>query len=146
MVVKVSTEIEIDAPAEEVFQTLIQFDKWKEWNTFIVDVTGAKTPVVGEQITIHFKDKFALKSASPIILKVDPEGKELRWLGRGGCCGMIMDGAHHFECQDIGDGKTRLLHGEDFTGALPVLMPSIMKQTREAFEELNTALKLKCET
>jgi len=44
------TEIEIQASPEKVWQILMDFDKWPEWNPFIHTVVGK--PETGEKVDI----------------------------------------------------------------------------------------------
>ncbi len=53
MKLKLHTEIIIEAPVNYVWQVLSDFAKYKDWNPFILSVTG--NLIVGEKLTIKIK-------------------------------------------------------------------------------------------
>lgn len=49
--------------------------------------------------------------------------------------------------EQTGDGKTRFVHGEDFSGILvPLLWKNMESRTKEGFIEMNKALKTAVES
>ena len=81
----------------------------------------------------------------PRVLRAVPD-QELRWLGRVVLPG-IFDGEHFFKIEPLDQGRrTRLIHGERFTGLLvPLLRKNLDRGTREGFEAMNQALKARVE-
>jgi hypothetical protein len=123
---ELKTDIEIDAPAETVWEVLTDFSHYSQWNPFIRSISG-------NGMTFR-----------PIILALQP-GRELRWLGRLLLPG-IFDGEHQFQIESLGENRTRLIQREAFSGLLvPFLWSSLDKQTRQGFEEMNRALKIQAE-
>lgn len=58
----------------------------------------------------------------------------------------LFDGEHIFELVDLGDGTTKFLHREQFRGILvPLLWKQLDTATRQAFVDMNTALKQRAE-
>ncbi len=62
------------------------------------------------------------------------------WLGRFGIPG-VFDGAHRFELEPLGEGRTRFVQSEHFRGLLvPLLRRSLRTHTLAGFEAMNRAL------
>ena len=80
----------------------------------------------------------------PTVIRAAP-GRELRWLGRLFLPG-IFGGEHSFEMSPLGEGRTRFVQREKFSGLLvPFLWNGLATSTRRGFEAMNTALKERAE-
>ncbi len=138
------TAIEINAPAAKVWQVLMDFAAYAEWNPFIRSIKGKAK--VGHQLTntLHLEGQKP-QVFKPTILVVE-EGKAFQWLGHLFVKG-LFDGHHYFELEAIGPNKTRLVHGENFSGLLAgPLLKMIGEATLKGFEKMNTALKARVES
>lgn len=143
MKLHIQTEIEIDAPPEAVWAVLTDFPAHAEWNPFIASITG---PLVEGQrlaVTMRRGDAPGMRFR-PTVTRVVPRA-ELRWLGHLGLPG-LFDGEHQFLLQPIEGGRTRLIHGEQFSGLLVRLAQRTLRgETRDAFMAMNHALKRRVE-
>lgn len=137
---EVRADIEIDAPVEEVWGALTDFDAYSDWNPFIVSAEGE--PRVDAQLTNVLAGGGSTRTFTPTVLVADEE-RELRWIGRFGVPG-IVDGEHYFLLEEIGNGRTRLVQGETFTGALVPFAGGSL-DVKDNFEAMNTALKERVE-
>ncbi len=135
---QIQTTIEIDATPDEVWGVLVDFDSHADWNPFFSSIEGS--PVVGQQIKIRARkpDGSPGMGFTPTILDVQP-GSLLRWKGKLLVNG-IFDGEHVFELAALAGGRTRLDHGEVFTGILIPLMGKVLKGTEAGFNAFNSAL------
>ena len=80
----------------------------------------------------------------PRLLAVE-QNRELRWLGKPGVRG-FLESQHYFFIENAASGKTRLRHGMVFRGMLvPLLGRWLETSTREPFEKMNRALKVRSE-
>ncbi len=139
----VKTQVIVNAPVDQVWQTLMEFDKYSEWNPFIPSISG--NPKVGEKlnISIHPPEKSPMKF-TPIVL-VCQSNKEFRWVGKLGLTG-IFDGEHYFKLSSINGQETKLIHGENFTGLLSGIVFNMLKNsTIKGFELMNQRLKMRIE-
>ena len=139
---EIRTTIEIDATIEAVWDILMDFESYPEWNPFIRSVEGE--PVVGARLDamIGASGKKPMK-ISPVVQEFDASGR-FSWLGSLGPAG-VFDGHHYFELVETDTG-TRLTHYEEFTGILaPLVMSAIGKSTTRGFNEMNQALKSRAE-
>ncbi len=140
---ELNTEIEINAPAERVWEILTDFPSYPDWNPFVRSIKG--TPKKGERlsVTLHPPDGKAM-TFTPTVQEATP-GKELRWLGRVGVKG-IFDGEHSFQIEEIENEKIRFIHKEQFSGIfVPFFRKSLQNGTHRGFVEMNEALKKRAE-
>jgi hypothetical protein len=56
-----------------------------------------------------------------------------------------FDGEHYFLLEPIGEGRTRLVQGEKFSGLLVGLLSGTLSATEAGFKAMNTALKREAE-
>ena len=134
---EIKTEIIIQAPREKVWQTLLDFPAYGDWNPFIRSIEGKAA--VGEKLTntmMNGKKEMVFK---PVVTRCNP-GQAFEWMGSG-MLGMFK-GRHYFELEDVGEGKTKLRHGEQFSGLLSgIIMRMIGETTLDSFQKMNRALR-----
>jgi hypothetical protein len=136
---ELETKIEIDAPAELVWQILMDFDSYPQWNPFIRKITGEPKTGSKLQVVVQSPGSRAM-TFKPVVVKADST-RELRWLGRLLVPG-LFDGEHRFVIEPAGENKVIFTHAERFTGLLvPLLWKSLDTNTREGFQQMNQALK-----
>jgi len=118
------TEIVIDAPPAEVWKHLIDVRQHDTWSRHF-RLRGE--PIVGGAARIEFK-LFGVRARVPVtVQKVDAE-RELRW--HGGPKGVAF-GSHFFILEPLDGGeRTRLRHGEDFSGILASLIVRLLAAER----------------
>jgi len=137
------TEIEIDAPAEAVWEVLTDLEHYREWNPFITKSAGEVA--VGNKLVNRMEPPGGkAMTFKPAVTAVEP-AQTFEWLGRLGVPG-VFDGRHRFELVGTPSGGTRVTHGEYFTGVLVrFLRKSLDSQTLAGFEAMNAALKTRAE-
>ncbi len=136
---EIKTSILIQATAAEVWQAIIDFEKYPDWNPFIRKITGQ--PKIGSKLEAKILPPgFSLQTFKPVVKVVD-ENREFRWLGNIGISG-LFDGAHYFQIEEVGENQVRFIHGEQFRGILVrPIMAMIGKATEAGFTAMNEALK-----
>jgi hypothetical protein len=140
---EIHTEIEIHAPAERVWRVLTDFAAYPEWNPFVRRAEGKVE--VGARLHVVIQPPGGKgMSFRPRVLVADPE-RELRWLGHLWVPG-LFDGEHSFSIEPRGEGRVRFIQRERFGGLLlPLISKMLDGATRQGFEEMNRALKIRCE-
>jgi len=140
---EIATSIRIAASPSTVWEILMDFAAYPEWNPFITSIVGDVTP--GESLSIELSrpDKKPM-SVSPQVVTADV-GSNFAWFGTIGVRG-VFDGHHQFVLESTPEG-THLNHIEEFTGLLvPLVLPSIRESTTAGFVAMNDALKIRAES
>lgn len=140
---EIRTEVDIDAPPAKVWEVLSDFRSHASWNPFIKTMSGKAN--LGERLalTIRTPDGNTMRF-TPEVTASDP-GRELRWVGKL-WLSFIMEGEHYFILEANGKGSTHLIHGENFSGLLPMVMgEKWLRQTEAGFKMMNRALKGRAE-
>jgi hypothetical protein len=136
---ELKTQIEINAPAQRVWQILTDFKGYGRWNPFVRSLNGE--PQEGSRLKVFIKPPGSRgMTLRPVVLKAEP-GKELRWLGRLFVPG-LFDGEHRFVIEPADAGRVIFTQAEKFRGLLvPLLWKSLDRNTRQGFNQMNEALK-----
>lgn len=139
----VLTSLAIDAPVKRVWEVLTDLDNYGAWNPVILEPRGDLRPG-GD---IDFKIKVGSLKAPIAARIVRADGTELRWEGpRNALQKPLASGNHFFRLEAIDDDRTRLVHGEKFTGPLFSLpWRFIGPQLEKGYEVLNRKLKERAE-
>jgi hypothetical protein len=136
------SEIEIDAPPEDVWQVLTDFDAYPEWNPFIRSIQG--NPKVGSRLSVRIEPPGARgMTFRPTVRAAEP-ARELRWLGRLLIPG-LADGEHRLTLEPLNGGRSQFIQSERFSGLLVGLLRSTLAATQRGFEQMNQALKRRAE-
>ncbi|MDQ2049716.1 SRPBCC domain-containing protein [Natronolimnohabitans sp. A-GB9] len=133
---------EIDAPPDVVWEVLLEFESYPEWNPFVRAVEGE--PSEGEQLQVRIDPPGGRSMTfSPEVVAVE-ENRRLVWLGRL-AVPFAFDGYHEFHLEPIEGGeRTRLLHRETVRGALvPLLFDEDALES--GFEAMNEAVMERAE-
>jgi hypothetical protein len=138
-----TTEIEINASPEKVWNILMDFEKYPDWNPFIKSITG--NPSEGNKIEARIEPpNGSAMTFRPTVLRLETN-QEFRWLGHLLFPG-LFDGEHFFILKDNGNGKTTFIQGEKFGGILvPLFKKMLDNNTRRGFVLMNEALKKRSE-
>jgi hypothetical protein len=136
------TEIQIEADPAVVWAVLTDFDRYPDWNPFLVDVRGGTEP--GGRLLVTLSPPGGRRiTMRPTVTELVP-ARVFEWWGHLGVRG-IFDGRHRFELTASGTG-TRLVQRETFTGLLvPLLTKSLDGPTAAGFALMNEALRARAE-
>jgi hypothetical protein len=130
------TKIEIKQPQKVVWDFLMDFDRYPEWNPLVSKITGEMKE--GTVIKAHIVPLGKDFLATIVSYK---EGEELIWEGVQGAK-FLLTGKHYYQLKAIDANTTELLHGEYFTGMLSsFLSKSLLAKMEDAFVLHNTAVK-----
>lgn len=137
MSLQISSEIRIEASAQEVWK---QFTHWKQhqnWNPLLKGFKGEVKK--GNKIVVSV-DGMKFK---PLITEYE-EAKKLSWLGHLWRPG-ILDGQHSFEIIPIGASACIFKQSESFKGwILPLFKKKLAQELPLKFQKMNEALKAVC--
>lgn len=137
------TEIVINAPANKVWNILTSFEKYPEWNPFIISIKGGTE--LGAELKVVLKNGKGTSVFKPTVVASDA-GRIFEWLGSLPIPGLFK-GRHHFMIEELNEGKVKFVHGEQFSGLLAgFIMKQIGEQTKNSFIAMNEALKKRAES
>lgn len=134
---------EIDAPPDVVWDVLLEFDSYPEWNPFVRSIEGE--PREGEHLRVRIDPPGGRTTTfEPEVVAVE-ENRRLAWHGRL-YVPFAFDGYHEFHLEPIDSGeRTRLLHRETVRGALVPLLADL-DALEEGFVAMNEALRERAES
>ncbi|ELZ18527.1 polyketide cyclase/dehydrase [Haloterrigena salina JCM 13891] len=132
---------EIDAPPDVVWDVLLEFERYPEWNPFVRAIEGDPTP--GERLRVRIEPPGARGMTFEPEVVVVEENRRLAWVGRL-VVPFAFDGYHEVRLEPIAGDRTRLLHRETFRGALvPLLFDR--ESLEKGFAAMNAAIKERAE-
>lgn len=137
----VETTISIAAPPAAVWDVLVDFESYHEWNPFIR--RGAGVAAAGSELTLEVQppgDK--AMTHHPTVTVAEPV-RHLQWLGVVRTP-LLFGGRHEFILEPEGEG-TKLRQREYFTGVAVLFLKKTLRRTEEGFHALNRALKQRAE-
>jgi hypothetical protein len=140
---EVRTEVEIDAPPEQVWAVLTDFAAYHEWNPFITGLRGRLETGARLRVELSYADG-RHTSFRPSLVSLKP-AEELRWIAKLWFKG-LFDGEHFFQLSAIDRNRTRLVQGENFSGLLVKLAANTLTQNARGFVGMNAALKRRVES
>jgi hypothetical protein len=144
--------VSIDAPAELVWNVMLDLDGYGQWNPFIVrvDAPGGRAPRVGDPITLHvrFRGGRAVASRERITRIETPttDGTallEYEFYGRLHRVGLVR-GRRLQRLEQGADGSTLYRTEERFRGALAFAVPA--RAVQDGFQRHARALKQRAES
>ena len=140
---EIRTEVQIAAPAAEVWRSLTELADYQQWNPFITQIGGELRE--GQALTVHLSlpegRDFVIH---PRLLRCQ-ENEELRWRGHLLFPG-LFDGEHFFRLEAIAPDRTRFVQGENFTGILVRFAGHTVTRAARGFVYMNEALKRRVES
>jgi hypothetical protein len=139
---EIRTEIEIQAAPEMVWQTIIDLEKWTEWNPFIHHIIGKAK--LGEEVDITVTSQPKDMILHCTVIKTEPN-KELRWKYHV-VSPFLFRGEHSFIIEKTKENRIRFIDREICNGLLVFTQAKNMDTaTRRGFEEMDIALKERVE-
>jgi hypothetical protein len=135
---EIQTEIIINSTPELIWEVLMDWEQYPEWNPFILSISTH--PKHNNQLKINVQGmKF-----EPLIL-TNETPTHFEWIGKLFVNG-LFDGKHRFELIKISDTQTKFVHSEHFSGWLvPLFKSQLLTKTKPGFEAMNQALKYRTE-
>src|SRR5215813_5393414 len=134
---RIATAVGIDSPAAAVWQVLVDFAAYPDWNPFIRRIAGE--PRVGGRLEVTVQPANRKPMTFRPTVRVADAGRELRWLGRVLMPG-LFDGEHAFVIEQR-SGGCRFRHEETFRGLLVPAFGAMLSDTGQSFVAMNEALK-----
>ena len=138
-----TSEIAIDASSEVVWQVLVDFDSYPDWNPVEIEAKGIAVVGAAFQHTGKLPGREPRTFKARIIEATPP--RALAWKGHIVVPG-LFDVRHQFEIEPLDDDRSRLRQSEHFSGLLIPFMRGVLRDTQAAFELANKAIKQRAES
>jgi hypothetical protein len=137
------TVIQISAPIEQVWQVLTDFEKWKDWNPMVNQVSGRALVHSSLQITMCGTEGKKAMQYQATVLEANPP-KNFRWRATM-MSGFMFTNDRVFELKEK-NGGTELVNTEQFSGLMvPLFWSKMSLFVVPMLEKMNKALKDKLE-
>lgn len=136
----IHTEIRIHASAEKIWNILMDFESYPQWNSFIPNINGQTGVGQKMKVKIHPPQGSAMIFKPQVVTHV-PQ-KEFSWQGKLFVKG-LFDGQHTFELQSNADGSITFIQREVFQGIFVGMFNT--HKTEMGFKAMNEALKARAE-
>ncbi|MEA5500482.1 SRPBCC domain-containing protein [Limnoraphis robusta Tam1] len=133
------TEIEINASKQRVWQALYQKEDWVEWNSFLSDRDSSLPFEVNQILRLSvWRSPADEDTEFQAIVKVVQPAVCLSWV----CEIPGFRGEYWFELQEIGEGRTKYIHREEFSGWISrVFLPFIREDEKRGMDRMARELK-----
>lgn len=139
---KIHTEIEINAPREEVWQVLTDFEKMHEWSSSFQNLEGEFKQ--DGKATAFFKGPLGKTIKAEHSIIEFEEGVSFGWSDP---MAMGVRDYHIFRLEDLPDGKTKFIQSDHFTQGHSWFMQLMMNNSMEKmYAKFNQELKDRVES
>jgi hypothetical protein len=138
----VRTEIEIEREPARVWEVLSALDAWPTWTDVFPSMRAE--PRVGGRVRFRIRIDGLPPLPISAEMRVFRERDTLAW---GGGPPGLFAGHHYFEIVPAGEGRTKVMHGEDFSGAIAelVMKGGVADRLVRTYEKVNRQLKARVE-
>ncbi len=132
-------EIEISAPRERVWQVLMTKQRWQEWNSFLFDCDSSVPFQTGEVVFLGLR-----RHPGESETLIEPRCTQVQ---RNVCLAWVFEiplfrSEQVFELQEIGVGRTKYTHRQEFSGFLcRVFFPFIRQDEQKGMWRMARELK-----
>ena len=141
------SEIDINAPADRVWEILCDLGRYGEWNGFTPRISATEI-VVGQEFDLdcQMSDKKLLRDEHEVFLAFEPANRKVCW---GTSRKRGRPGIKSFRwqiCEEVDATHTHFINFEEFHGILAPLVQFLYgKKLKVAFEKYCRALKQRAE-
>lgn len=138
--IRIVTEALLPHPRERVWAVLTDFARYPEWNPLVLEAEGKPAPGARLRLLIARPDGSAKRDRlAARIVELEPAAA-LAWRGS---IPLLFTGRHWFALADAPSG-TRLRHGEDMSGLIPLVGGARMAaRYRPGYDRFNAALAVR---
>ena len=141
--VAASEPVEIEAPAERVWDILVDFDRYGEWNPFTTRVEASLE--IGSPVMLHVKLGWLKRKQPERIETVEPPHLLAWGVTMGARFLLVARREQHLEV--LGETRCRYFTTDETRGLLTPLVALLFgRLIRRGFNDMAAALKSRAET
>ncbi len=138
---KIEVEVQIEAPAERVWEVLNNGDAYRNWNPFIISMVGGERKVGAPFRTlVRIPDKRDIVFTA--YLTGIREGEDLMFHTdylRG-----LLSWDHYLQVERVSENVTRLYQFISMRGTVLPFIGSMVRKNKEGMELMNEATRKRC--
>ncbi len=129
--------VDINTTVDKAWNTLIDFESWPEWNSFIPEVKGELK--VGNKMMITVKSPGLREmNFKPTVFEIARD-KKIVW--GGGAWFIGYRGIHEFIIEYIDENRIRFKQIEKFQGPIVLFMGKMIYKTAIGYVNMNEEFK-----
>jgi hypothetical protein len=136
-----TSQVDVDAPADQVWAVLTDFSAYPIWNPFIYPLKGEARAGSLLDVTIHPGTQVITYQATMIVVRPN---SELTWSGQIASAG-VFDTTYGFAVEPLQPGRSRLVTHEHHQGALVFLSLSLLKDVQSGLASMIRAARTRAE-
>ena len=141
---EITSEVEVRASAEKVWQLLTDFRNYRNWNPFIPRVEGIAKTDARISVQTQPPGGRALSYRAIVVRVVKP--KELRWVGRLYGIPGLCNCSFSFTIEPLNGERVTVVQKQSYSGLLvPLLGRMLGAGVQRGLEQMNQALKERAE-
>jgi hypothetical protein len=142
---KIATEIMLQAPPEKIWNTIIDFPTYPEWNRFLKAVRGQAVPDAPLEVDIHYYGKDVQKQSGVVTGLIAP--KYFSWVWKHKWGPWFLSAEHVIRLKDKEDGRTVFFQEMYYTGlGLKFRRRDMEHMAKLSMGKLNDDIKDRVET
>ncbi|GAA2244546.1 SRPBCC domain-containing protein [Streptomyces amakusaensis] len=141
---EIDTFVRIDSSISVVWDVVTDFDRYRDWNPFIIDASGKAEVGQGLRLRMQRPQKSHEEVHHPTVTVVEKERK-LQWSGIIRHAN-VFRARHEFLLEELEGGGVLLRQREDFGGLTMPFAGGMVWRIEEGFMIMNAALKVRAES
>ncbi len=137
------TFVQVNAPADRVWQALTELPAYPEWNPYVIQASGD----FAEGSTLHIKEKVGGRTHrhSVKVVKLRPQQRTFTWAGAL-IPGRFLHWEESFQVEAMDPNHSLVTVSRAYQGwLLPLYWKVFNKYDLEAIRQMGAALKSRCE-
>jgi len=138
---EIKGSVMILAPSEKVWATMTDFSSYPEWNPWLKRMAGELKVSSIYEVKAHPPGKEPTEFKAKVMRIED--GREVLFHGK--FMGGLVKDAHLFTVDRLDAGRSIFFQSVVFSGPLAGLAGSTIEASKKGLEEMNAALKKRCE-
>jgi hypothetical protein len=139
---KIATEVALQASPEKIWQTLIDFASYPEWNRFLKAVRGQAAPDAMLEVDLQYYGKPVEKKSGQVTGYIPP--KYLSWIWNHKFGAWFLSAEHVFRIKETENGKVIFHQEMYYTGlGLKFRRRDVEHMVRLSLDKLNDDLKFR---
>ncbi|MEW1923814.1 SRPBCC domain-containing protein [Streptomyces sp. NPDC088360] len=140
----IETSVSIDAPFDVVWDVVVDFDRYRDWNPFIIEARGKAE--VGQELSLRMqRPKKSEEEVHKPTVTVVEKNRQLQWSGIIRHPN-VFRARHEFLLEKGENGGVLLRQREDFGGLTMPFAGGMVWRIEEGFMLMNAALKVRAES